>query len=297
MNLEILETYVNIVKTRSFTKTAESMFISQSAVSSRLAKLEGELNVKLVERRPGQKGISLTRKGEEFAEFAKRYIDLERQILDWSSGSVTEVLRVSSVISLTHHVLKGFYLELLTDPRLSITLSPHWTDRIISMLENREADVGISPRVFYSRYVEATPIFDEPLYLISSKSVSSYPDQVDLREMKRSNEIYFDWGPRFVEWHDRLMNPLELPIMVTDTTEIIPDLLRLPNSFSIVPTSIFKHYHDNDLHLSRILPAPPCRTCYLLKPKDHQTQKEAVIQKFETELRQYVAGLPDIIPR
>ena len=60
MNLEILETYVNVVKTRSFTKTAESMFISQSAVSNRLAKLESELNVKLVERRPGQKGISLT---------------------------------------------------------------------------------------------------------------------------------------------------------------------------------------------------------------------------------------------
>ena len=54
MNLEILETYVNVVKTRSFTKTAESMFISQSAVSNRLAKLESELNVKLVERRPGQ---------------------------------------------------------------------------------------------------------------------------------------------------------------------------------------------------------------------------------------------------
>ena len=137
MNLEILETYVNVVKTRSFTKPAESMFISQSAVSNRLAKLESELNVKLVDRRPGQKGISLTRKGEEFAEFAKRYIDLERQVLDWSSGSVTEVLRVSSVISLTHHVLKGFYLELLTNHRLSITLSPHWTDRIISMLENR----------------------------------------------------------------------------------------------------------------------------------------------------------------
>ena len=100
-----------------------------------------------------------------------------------------------------------------------------------------------------------------------------------------------------MEWHDRQINPLELPIMVTDTTEIIPDLLRLPNSFSIVPPSIFKYYGDRDLHLSRILPAPPCRTCYLLKPKDHQTQKEAAIQKFEAELRRYVAGLPDITPR
>ena len=52
------------------------MFISQSAVSNRLAKLESELNVKLGQNGARTKGISLTRKGEEFAEFAKRYIDL-----------------------------------------------------------------------------------------------------------------------------------------------------------------------------------------------------------------------------
>ena len=47
MNKDSLETYLNIVKTRSFTKTAEYMFISQSAVSNRLVSLENELGVKL----------------------------------------------------------------------------------------------------------------------------------------------------------------------------------------------------------------------------------------------------------
>lgn len=56
MNDEALETYLNIVKTHSLTKTAENMFISQSAVSNRLISLEKELNVKLIDRSPGQKG-------------------------------------------------------------------------------------------------------------------------------------------------------------------------------------------------------------------------------------------------
>ena len=107
MNDEVLETYLNIVKTHSLTKTAENMFISQSAVSNRLISLEKELNVKLIERSPGQKGILLTQKGEEFVEFAKRHQELNRQIQDWSRGDVTEVLRVASVISLTDYV-KGF---------------------------------------------------------------------------------------------------------------------------------------------------------------------------------------------
>ena len=44
MNDEALETNLNIVKTHSLTKTAENMFISQSAVSNRLISLEKELN-------------------------------------------------------------------------------------------------------------------------------------------------------------------------------------------------------------------------------------------------------------
>lgn len=64
MNDEVLETYLNIVKTHSLTKTAENMFISQSAVSNRLISLENELNVKLIERSPGQKGIMLTQRGK-----------------------------------------------------------------------------------------------------------------------------------------------------------------------------------------------------------------------------------------
>ena len=42
MNDEALETYLNIIKTHSLTKTAENMFISQSAVSNRLISLESE---------------------------------------------------------------------------------------------------------------------------------------------------------------------------------------------------------------------------------------------------------------
>ena len=43
-----------------------------------------------------------------------------------------------------------------------------------------------------------------------------------------------------MEWHEKQMNPLDLPLMVTDTTELIPELLRIPDSFSIIPACIFK---------------------------------------------------------
>lgn len=132
MNDEALETYLNIIKTHSLTKTAENMFISQSAVSNRLISLEKELNVKLIDRSPGQKGVVLTQKGEEFVEFAKRHQELNRQIQDWSRGDVTEVLRVASVISLTglcERVLQGTSWERKTLDHISDTLDrSHYFD-------------------------------------------------------------------------------------------------------------------------------------------------------------------------
>lgn len=294
MNDEILETYLNIVKTYSLTKTAENMFISQSAVSNRLLSLEKELNVKLIERSPGQRGINLTQKGEEFIEFAERHQELNRQIKDWSRGDVPEVLRVSSVISLTDYV-KGFYRELLGTGKISITLATHWTDRIISMLKNRETDIGITPRVFYSKVVEAVPIFYERLYLVSNRNVSDYPECVDPKTLTRSKEIYFDWGISFVEWHENQMNPLELPLMVTDTTELIPELLRIPGSFSIIPSCIYDNYCDPNLKLSRIVPEPPPRVCYLLKLKEHHSPKWKLIEQFEKEFKEYVKRLGGVL--
>lgn len=295
MNLEYLETYLNIVKTCSLTKTSEYMFISQSAVSNRLSSLEHELNTKLVERSPGQKRISLTQKGIEFKEFAEQYLELEKQIQDWNNGNTIEVLKVASVTSLTDYVLSDFYPQLIRNQKISVTLSTHWTDRVISMLENKETDVGITPRFFYSKAINAVPLFEEPLFLVSNSVVSCYPDYIPAKDLNRSDEIYFDWGRSFVEWHDNQMNPLETPLAITDTPNVIAKLLLIPNSFSIIPSSVFRHINPGTFKLSRILPAPPNRVCYLLKPKEVRSPKRHIVAQFEEELQQYISNLDGIV--
>mgnify|MGYP002231129505 CR=1 FL=1 len=143
----------------------------------------------------------LTQKGEEFGELRKASgtepsdSGLEPGRCD---GGVT-----GSVCYQPHGLCERVLQGTSWEGKTSITLATHWTDRIISMLENRETDIGITPRVFYSKAVEAVPIFREPLFLLSSKSVSDYPEVVQAQQLKRSNEIYFDWGTGFVEWHEK----------------------------------------------------------------------------------------------
>ena len=55
MNLAEIETFLTIVNTKSITKTADLLFLSQPTVSHRLTSLENELGFSLVIRNKGHK--------------------------------------------------------------------------------------------------------------------------------------------------------------------------------------------------------------------------------------------------
>ena len=66
MNLAEIETFLTIVNTKSITRTADLLFLSQPTVSHRLNSLENELGFPLVIRNKGHKQVELTPKGMDF---------------------------------------------------------------------------------------------------------------------------------------------------------------------------------------------------------------------------------------
>ena len=81
MTLAEVETFLSIVATRSITRTAELLFLSQPTISHRLSSLENELGFELVVRRKGHKTIELTPKGEEFISIAERWSSLWKETM------------------------------------------------------------------------------------------------------------------------------------------------------------------------------------------------------------------------
>ena len=81
MTLAEVETFLTVVATRSITRTAELLFLSQPTISHRLSSLEDELGFKLVIRRKGHKTIELTPKGEEFIPIAERWAALWKETM------------------------------------------------------------------------------------------------------------------------------------------------------------------------------------------------------------------------
>lgn len=79
MNLESLESFLEIYEQGSLSKAAELLYLTQPALSSRLAALEEELGVSLIERKKGVRGISFTKDGLLLAQHARKLIELDRK--------------------------------------------------------------------------------------------------------------------------------------------------------------------------------------------------------------------------
>ncbi|GAA0069611.1 LysR substrate-binding domain-containing protein [Clostridium sardiniense] len=74
MNLRDLEYFHSLCNTKSFTKTAEALYVSQPSITMSLHRLEKELNTKLIIRDHSKKALSLTEAGIVFEKRAKNIL-------------------------------------------------------------------------------------------------------------------------------------------------------------------------------------------------------------------------------
>jgi DNA-binding transcriptional LysR family regulator len=96
MNLRFVEAYYWAVSLKSVTRAAEKLFITQSALSSRIAALEEELGVLLLDRRDKQ--FRVTSVGMRFHVYAQRLLELQRQIkLELGSPTGSLLLRIGAM--------------------------------------------------------------------------------------------------------------------------------------------------------------------------------------------------------
>ncbi|EGQ27224.1 LysR family transcriptional regulator [Sporosarcina newyorkensis 2681] len=112
MHLDQIRYVLTVAKYLSFSKASEYLFVSQSAISQSISKLEEELGFKFFVR--STKKVELTEKGTYSIELMRKIADLSDELLSLkSTDTIPNNIRLS--------VVKGLYLpfifNLLDDPR------------------------------------------------------------------------------------------------------------------------------------------------------------------------------------
>jgi LysR family transcriptional regulator, flagellar master operon regulator len=144
MQLDLIETFLDLIESRSFHLTADRLGITQSTVSTRIRTLEAELGSRLFQR--GRSGASPTAAGRRFEEHAraiKASWGLARQelgALDRHEGA----LRIACTVSLTDSLQADWMDSILAaSPKLSLNVEADYSPQMIADLAFGNLDLGV----------------------------------------------------------------------------------------------------------------------------------------------------------
>jgi DNA-binding transcriptional LysR family regulator len=170
VELRRLEYFAAVARHGSFTRAADALWITQSALSQQVRRLESELGVALLRRTP--RGAELTPAGEELlprAEAILAEVALARADLDRHAGVTRGRVRVAATTMDSPGLpaaLAAFHRE---HPGLQIALRHAPPAEIPALVASRAADVGItSLRGPAPADVEASPLAEHPLVVVSA---------------------------------------------------------------------------------------------------------------------------------
>jgi DNA-binding transcriptional LysR family regulator len=141
---EVLRTFVAVVEMRSFTRAAQSLGVTQPAVSAQIKRLQMLLGGELLDK--SAPGVTLTAKGEIIIGYARRLLSINDQIMGLSSqAKVLDRLRVGIPID-SHenallHLLARFRAE---HPELQLQVCVDPSDTLLRDFRHGEYDLVLA---------------------------------------------------------------------------------------------------------------------------------------------------------
>jgi DNA-binding transcriptional LysR family regulator len=142
MNLRFVEAFYWVATLKSVSRAAEKLFITQSAMSARVAALEDELGALLLDRR--DKTFRLTIAGSRFLLHAQKMLDLQRiaKLEIGSSATLQLTVRVGAIESVLHSWLIPWIEQLRTQQSmLELELTVETTPVLIEQLGRGVLDI------------------------------------------------------------------------------------------------------------------------------------------------------------
>lgn len=142
MNLRFVEAFYWVAALKSISRAADKLYLTQSAMSSRIAALEDELGVLLLDRRDKQ--FKLTVAGTRFLVYANKLLELQREVkAEMGAGAPLAVsMRIGAIESVLHSWLIPWLEKLrLEQPGLELELAVETTPILMDQMQRGTLDL------------------------------------------------------------------------------------------------------------------------------------------------------------
>ena len=198
MELTQLRAFRTVAETQSFTRAAERLNLTQSAVSRQIGALEHELGEPLFVR--GRRVVRLTGFGEKTLSQVGRILDdldgLAGQGSAASSAPTGQVHAAAATQAFVYLFAPLFQSFMREHPGilLSFRTTPSTDQTLVDILDGA-VDVGFASRPVVAPSLQVTPLFEDRLWLVTgAEHPLAKAASADAAEIARERFILFERG-------------------------------------------------------------------------------------------------------
>ncbi len=300
MELTLLYYFKTVAEMENITKAAETLYISQPALSKAIAKLEKSLDVTLFERRKGR--ISLSAMGKVYYE----YVSSAFQVLEQGERKLSEIKKQSgdtvSIASPCAGVLHELIYDFLSGGELVQINQYLYEESILeSELLSGKLDFAVTPVTIENSEIEQIKLMEEEVFIVVSEkhplAKEKYVRLADFAEDQfLVNESSFD--QKIVKVLCGIAGFEPNILLHSNEGALIDDALRHNLGVSLVPANLIYRKNMRGLQPLRSTDVVLKRLLSVAKRRDRIFQSNAArlyhyaihyFQSFGRELDDYFA--------
>jgi DNA-binding transcriptional LysR family regulator len=178
-----INTFLTVVKEKSFSKASSKLGISQPAVTQQMKFIEDYLEVKIIDRK--KNGIRLTKEGEQFLLIAQRIkqtiLGAEQDLLKIINKDITFILGASYVIG--NYILPMFLNEIKEKINNDVSLNVSISQEIIEQLKDKKIDMALIESPVFEDGIIYREWLEDEIVIISNQKLPKRLKNEDLQSL------------------------------------------------------------------------------------------------------------------
>lgn len=246
-----LEILTAIKEHGTLTKAADSLYLSQSALSHSIKKLEGQIATPIWTK--DGRTLRLTAAGEHIQTLASRVLPqflhtqlLLKQIAKGEMGSLRIGMECHPCYQWLLRVIQP-YLEQWPD--IDIDVKQEFQFGALGALLNYEIDVLITPDPLFKPKIDYIPVFNYEHRLVVSKN-HKLAKQESVFPSQLSNEVLFSYPvePLRLDIFSQFLNPAKCTVKkhkIIETTEIMLQMVAAGRGVCALPGWLVDEYEKS----------------------------------------------------
>ncbi|RLL42662.1 LysR family transcriptional regulator [Oceanobacillus piezotolerans] len=262
-----------VSRNNSFSKAAQELYMTQSAVSQAISKLEKELGIQLFNRT--SKGVELTTEGNLLNEHVKSalgMIQVAEDKLSEFKTLKTGQLRIGVGDTISRYFLLPYLEEFhQTYPGINLNILNRTTSEIINLIKSGKADVGICNLPIHDEGLEVIPCKEiQDTFVCGKKYKELSKKPISLEQLMKLPLIFLERKSNsrmFVERFLKKRGYQVSPVFELGSYDLVLEFTKINLGISCVIKEFAKDYLDRgDLYEVRLEEEIPKRSigiCYL----------------------------------